>query len=40
MDEKILSTILLDEAKAFLLIKPLYLSFWHGDLPPLAQDSG
>jgi hypothetical protein len=29
MDKKVLSAILLDETLAFLLVEPLYLSFWH-----------
>jgi Utp8, C-terminal len=29
MDKKVLSAILLDETLAFLLVEPLYPSFWH-----------
>ena len=31
MDKNVLSINLLDEAVAFLLIEPLYLSFWHSN---------
>jgi hypothetical protein len=37
MDEKILSPILLDEAVAFLLVEPLYLSFWHTKYLPCLK---
>jgi hypothetical protein len=37
MNKEIPTVILLDEAIAFLLVEPLYLSFSHYDIPPFCS---